>query len=69
MATVSFGRMFSNGFCTLPSGETWKISNDGVLIDRALLRKGLGTFAAEFEKIYKVYSRPGAAPATPAAND
>ncbi|PYP77579.1 MAG: hypothetical protein DMD35_14655 [Gemmatimonadetes bacterium] len=32
MATVTFGRTLVNGFCTLPSGATWKISNDGVLI-------------------------------------
>ena len=40
------------------------VSNDGVLIDRSLLRKRLGDFAAEFERMYKVYSRPAAAPAT-----
>jgi hypothetical protein len=40
------------------------VSNDGVLIDRAVLRNGLGGFASEFEKMYKVYSRPAAAPAT-----
>src|SRR3954467_2310744 len=40
------------------------VSNDGVLIDRAVLRKGLDQFAVEFEKMYKVYSRPAAAPAT-----
>src|SRR5438128_254578 len=40
------------------------VSNDGVLIDRAVLRKGLGDLAVEFEKMYKVYSRPAAAPAT-----
>jgi len=45
------------------------VTNDGVLIDRAVLRKGLDHFAAEFEKTYKVYSRPSAPPATPAAND
>jgi hypothetical protein len=33
------------------------ISSDGVLIDRALLRKRLDSFAAEFEKMYKVVSR------------
>jgi hypothetical protein len=33
------------------------VSNDGVLIDRALLRKRLDEFALEFEKMYKVYSR------------
>ena len=40
------------------------VSNDGVLIDRAVLRKRLPEFAVEFEKIYKVYSRPGVAAAT-----
>ena len=33
------------------------ISSDGVLIDRAILRKRLESFAAEFEKMYKVVSR------------
>ena len=33
------------------------VSNDGVLIDRALLRKRLDSFAVEFEKMYKVVSR------------
>jgi hypothetical protein len=36
------------------------INGDGVLIDRALLRKRLDEFAAEFEKMYKVISRPSA---------
>ena len=40
------------------------VSNDGVLIDRAVLRKRLPEFAVEFEKIYKVYSRPGVVAAT-----
>jgi len=40
------------------------VSNDGVLIDRAALRKRLDDFATEFEKTYKVYSRPGVSPAT-----
>jgi hypothetical protein len=40
------------------------VSNDGVLIDRAVLRKQLDSFAVEFEKAYKVYSRPAASPAT-----
>jgi hypothetical protein len=44
------------------------VSHDGVLIDRALLRKRLDEFALEFEKMYKVYSRPPAAPAA-AANE
>jgi len=35
------------------------VSNDGVLIERALLRKRLDEFALEFEKIYRVVSRPG----------
>jgi hypothetical protein len=34
------------------------VTNDGVLIDRALLRKKLDVFAVEFEKMYKVISRP-----------
>ena len=42
------------------------VSNDGVLIDRALLRKRLDEFALEFEKMYKVYSR---APAAPVLNE
>jgi hypothetical protein len=45
------------------------VSNDGVLIDRSLLRKRLGEFAVEFEKMYKVYSRPSAPPATSAVNE
>src|SRR5437588_4604753 len=41
------------------------VNNDGVLIDRALLRKRLDEFAVEFEKMYKVISRPSAyTPAT-----
>jgi hypothetical protein len=44
------------------------VSHDGVLIDRALLRKRLDEFALEFEKMYKVYSRPSAPPAA-AANE
>ena len=41
------------------------INNDGVLIDRSLLRKRLDEFAVEFEKMYKVISRPSAySPAT-----
>ena len=43
------------------------VSHDGVLIDRAVLRKRLHEFAAEFEKMYKVYSRPSAVAA--AANE
>lgn len=38
------------------------VSGDGVLIDRALLRKRLDEFAIAFEKMYKVYSRVPAAP-------
>jgi hypothetical protein len=45
------------------------VSNDGVLIDRAMLRKRLGDFASGFEKLYKVYSRPSAPPATSAVNE
>jgi hypothetical protein len=44
--------------------ELQLVSNDGVLIDRAALRKRLDDFATEFEKTYKVYSRPGVSPAT-----
>src|SRR5436305_13344455 len=36
------------------------VTNDGVLIDRAVLRKRLDEFASEFEKMYKVISRPSA---------
>src|SRR5438093_4939352 len=39
------------------------ISRDGVLIDRALLRKQLVQLALEFEKMYRVVSRPGPVPA------
>jgi hypothetical protein len=35
------------------------ISRDGVLIDRALLRKQLVGLSLEFEKMYRVVSRPG----------
>src|SRR5437764_14143343 len=45
------------------------VSNDGVPIDRAVLRKRLPDFASEFEKMYKVYSRPSAPPATSAVNE
>src|SRR5712692_4502575 len=41
------------------------ISRDGVLIDRAVLRKQLVELALEFEKMYRVVSRPG--PAAPVA--
>jgi hypothetical protein len=34
------------------------LSRDGVLIDRALLRKRLDELAHEFEKIYRVVTRP-----------
>src|SRR5438552_13958700 len=40
------------------------VTIDGVLIDRAVLRKRLPEFAVEFEKMYKVYSRPTAPAAT-----
>jgi len=36
------------------------VSGDGVLIDRALLRKKLDEFALEFEKMYKIVTRPSA---------
>ena len=42
-------------------------NNDGVLIDRALLRKRLDELASEFEKMYQVVSRPGAY--TPASSE
>jgi hypothetical protein len=45
------------------------ISRDGVLIDRALLRKELPGFALEFEKMYRVVSRPGPLPPQPVALD
>src|SRR5919204_6294865 len=38
------------------------ISRDGVLIDRALLRKQLVELAREFEKMYRVVTRPGPPP-------
>jgi len=38
------------------------VTGDGVLIDRSMLRKRLDVFATEFEKMYKVISRPGAPP-------
>jgi hypothetical protein len=34
------------------------VTTDGVLIDRSLLRKKLDEFAVQFEKMYKVISRP-----------
>jgi hypothetical protein len=37
------------------------LSRDGVLIDRALLRKRLDALALEFEKMYRVVTRPPAA--------
>src|SRR5256885_8893528 len=40
------------------------VSVDGVLIDRAVLRKRLSDFAAAVEKMNKGYSRPAASPAT-----
>jgi hypothetical protein len=43
------------------------VNNDGALIDRALLRKRLDEFAVEFEKMYKVISRPSAH--TPASSE
>lgn len=41
------------------------VNNDGVLIDRALLRKRLDDFAVEFEKTYRVVTRPAAYPPPP----
>jgi hypothetical protein len=38
------------------------VTRDGVLIDRSMLRKRLDDFAAQFEKMYKVYSRPNPPP-------
>src|SRR5260370_31708401 len=43
------------------------VSGDGVLIDRALLRKRLEEVAIEVEKMYKGLSRPN--PYTPASNE
>jgi hypothetical protein len=45
------------------------MSRDGVLIDRALLRKQLLPLAAEFEKMYRVVTRPGPPPPITAAAD
>jgi hypothetical protein len=45
------------------------VTNDGVLIDRSILRKKLDEFASEFEKMYKVYSRPGQPPPTAVPNE
>jgi hypothetical protein len=44
------------------------VTNDGVLIDRALLRKRLDAFALEFEKMYIVKSRTNP-PSSAATND
>ena len=41
------------------------INADGVLIERALLRKQVDEFALEFEKMYIVLRRPGQPPPTP----
>jgi len=38
------------------------VTHDGVLIDRALLRKQLPELASEFEKMYRVVTRPGPVP-------
>jgi hypothetical protein len=38
------------------------MSSDGVLIERSNLRKRLDEFALEFEKMYRVVSRPGPTP-------
>ena len=45
------------------------MSRDGVLIDRALLRKQLTPLALEFEKMYRVVTRPGPPPPVTAAAD
>ena len=45
------------------------VSNDGVLIDSALLRKSLELFAVEFEKMYVVVKRPGPTPPATASNE
>lgn len=44
------------------------VNNDGVLIDRAMLRKRLDEFAVQFEKMYVVKSRVNPSPTT-AVND
>jgi hypothetical protein len=49
--------------------ELTLVSADGVLIDRSLLRKRLDEFALQFEKMYKVYSRPNPPPPTAVNND
>ena len=41
------------------------VTTDGVLIERGLLRKGLDTYALEFEKMYIVVKRPGQPPPAP----
>jgi hypothetical protein len=45
------------------------VTGDGVLIDRALLRKRLSDFAVEFEKMYKVHSRPNPPPPSAATTN
>jgi hypothetical protein len=45
------------------------VTSDGVLIDRSLLRKRLDEFAAQFEKMYKVYSRPNPPPPSAVNNN
>ena len=44
------------------------MSRDAVLIDRALLRKQLMPLALEFEKMYRVVTRPGPPPPVPPAD-
>ena len=39
------------------------VTNDGVLIDRSQLRKGLDSFATEFERMYEVKTRVVSSPA------
>ena len=41
------------------------LTGDGVLIERSSLRKRLDEFALEFEKMYRVVSRPSAPPPEP----
>ena len=40
------------------------VNNDGVLIDRALLRKRLDEFAVQFESMYRVVTRVPVTPPT-----
>ena len=45
------------------------LSADGVLIERSALRKRLDEFALEFEKMYRVVTRPGPPPPEPKAEE